>query len=98
MIKPLLNDPPGKEPAYARLPEPNDCFYTHDLGCAAALMSLDFDLLSLERANPRKVQFRFRKAKTIDEMANEYFLGKLTIKARLMFDNIKTLKNMIYSS
>lgn len=79
-------------------PEQTDCFYTYDLGCAAALMSLGFDLLSLERTNPRKVQFQFQKINTIDESANDYFLGKLEIKARLMFDNIKTLKNMIYSS
>ncbi len=78
--------------------EQADCFYTYDLGCATALMSLDFDLISLERANPRKVQFQFQRINAIEESANDYFIGKLEIKARLMFDNIKTLKNMIYSS
>lgn len=83
---------------YAPLNDINLYFHTFDLGCAAALLSVGHDLISLDKTSARKVQFIFKRLRGIDTAANDYFLGKLTIKARLMFDSIKTLKNMIYSS
>jgi len=71
---------------------------TFDLGCSAALISVGFDLVSLDKENPRKARFIFLNKKDIEGSANDYFSGKLKVNARTLFDNIKMLKNRIYSS
>lgn len=73
-------------------------FSTFDLACSAALLSVGFDLVSLDKQNPRKVLFIFAKKAGIDQAVNDYFSGKLKVGARTLFDNIKMLKNRIYSS
>jgi hypothetical protein len=73
-------------------------FSTFDLGCAAALISIGFKLISLNKQNPNKVLFIFEKKVDIEEVVNKYFSGKLKVSARVLIDNIKMLKNMIYSN
>ena len=73
-------------------------FSTFDLGCAAALISIGFKLISLNKQNPHKVLFIFEKKVDIEEVVNKYFSGKLKVSARVLIDNIKMLKNRIYSN
>ena len=73
------------------------CFYTFDLGVSAALISAGFELISLDKANPRKVQFVFRREIGIEKIVDDYWADRLEIKARTFFDNVKMLKNRIYS-
>ncbi len=68
-----------------------------DLGCAAALATAGFELVALDRQNPRKIVFVFRRKTDILKVADEYWADHLKIKARAFFDNIKMLKNRIYS-
>lgn len=75
-----------------------DNLTTSDLGCAAALICVGFELISLDKQNPRKVLFVFRKKVVADEMVNNYFLGRLKVDARNFFDTTKMLKNLIYSN
>jgi hypothetical protein len=79
-----------------RLPSEQSQYYTHDLGCAAALVSVGFALLTLDKENPRKVGFIFRAKKGIDDTVNDYFSDKLIVNARTFFDNLRMLKNRIY--
>lgn len=72
-------------------------FATYDLGCSSALISAGFELVSLEKSNPRKVQFIFRREVGIEKVVDEYWADRLEVKARAFFDNIKMLKNRIYS-
>ena len=72
-------------------------FYTFDLGCAAALISAGFELISLEKTNPRKVQFILCREVGIEKVVDNYWADRLEVKARAFFDNIKMLKNRIYS-
>ena len=73
-------------------------FSTFDLGCSAALISTGFELISLDKQNPHKVLFIFQKRVDINVAVDDYFSGKLKVSARILFDNIKMLKNRIYSS
>ena len=73
-------------------------FYTYDLGCSAALISADFELLMLDRSTPGKVQFVFRREPSIDRVSAEYWANRLEIKARSYFDNLKMLKNRLHSN
>ena len=87
----------SKKPEALPLNDPAYVWTTYDLGVSTALLCAGFELLSLNRTNPRKVLFIFRKAKNIDETANAYFADKLKFNARSFFDQLKALKNRLYS-
>lgn len=70
---------------------------TFDLGAAASLVSAGFELVSLDKTNPRKVQFIFRRELGIEKVVDDYWSDRLEVKARTLFDNVKMLKNRIYS-
>ncbi len=80
---------PLNDPAYV--------WTTYDLGVSTALLCAGFELLSLNRTNPRKVLFIFRKAENIDQTANAYFADQLKLNARSYFDQLRALKNRLYS-
>jgi len=64
----------GVEGSYRLASKP---FCTYDLGCSAALISAGFELISLDRENPRKVQFIFRREGGIEKVVNDYWTDKL---------------------
>lgn len=68
-----------------------------DLGCAAALVTAGFELLTLDKANPRKVRFIFSRKEGIEKIAEDYWSDKLNQKSRSYWDNVKNLKNRLYS-
>lgn len=96
MIKKLQNSQ-SEGHQHTSLDENDRYFYTYDLGCSSALISAGFDLVSLDKANPRKVQFIFKREVGIEKVVDEYWADRLEVKARAFFDNIKMLKNRIYS-
>jgi len=73
-------------------------FLNYDIGLSSALTTLHFELLSLNRDNPRKIGFVFLRSPELEEAAQEYFAGRLMLDARSFFENTKMLKNRIYSS
>ncbi|OGZ78706.1 MAG: hypothetical protein A2528_03375 [Candidatus Staskawiczbacteria bacterium RIFOXYD2_FULL_37_9] len=76
----------------------NGFLSTYDLGVSASLITAGFELFSLDRTNPRKIKFSFYLGAGIEKVVNDYWANKLEIKARAFFDNIKMLKNRIYSN
>ncbi len=86
-----------KEYQYIPLDDPSLVFTTYDLGVSAALACSGFELLSLNKDDPRKALFIFKRQDGIEDRANQYFLDQLTVKARAFFDTIKALKNQLYS-
>lgn len=78
--------------------KPKKVWTTYDLGVAAALLCSGYELYSLDRANPRKAMFVFRYAATIDDTANAYIADRLELNARAFFDQLKSLKNRLYSA
>ena len=72
-------------------------FYSFDLGASAALVSANFELVSLDKTNPKKVRFIFRREAGIEKVVDDYWTDRLEVKARTFFDNLKMLKNRIYS-
>ena len=95
MIKKLAGNR-SEELKYIPLEE-DEVWATFDLGCSAALISAGFELLTLGKANLRKVQFVFRRATGIEKVVDDYWADHLEIRARSFFDNVKMLKNRIYS-
>jgi hypothetical protein len=91
--KPSAND----EWRYIPLDDPSVVFTTYDLGVSTALLCSGFQLLSVDKVNPRKALFIFQKEDGIEDVADRYFSDRLEIKARSFFDNLKALKNQLYS-
>lgn len=73
-------------------------FLSYDIGLVAALTTLHFELLSLDRTNSRKIGFIFPQTPELEQATQEYFAGRLSVDARSFFENIKMLKNRIFSS
>ena len=82
---------------YIPLDDPSVVFTTYDLGVSTALLCAGFELLSVDKENPRKELFIFQKADGIEDVADRYFSDRLEVKARSFFDNLKALKNQLYS-
>lgn len=87
----------SEELQYIPLDDPTVVLTTFDLGAAAALAHIGFELISLDRENPKKIKFIFQRDRLIDEAIKEYWAGTLSVGARSYFDSIKMLKNRIYS-
>ena len=96
MIKKKLQDNQSQELKYIPL-EGNDVMAVGDLGCASAILTAGFILLALDRANPRKVRFIFRREAGIEKVADDFWSDRLEQKSRSFWDNIKNLKNRLYS-
>jgi len=96
MTKKLQNNQ-SKELQYIPL-EGDEVYATFDLGCSAALLTAGFLLLTLDRTNPRKVRFIFRREVGIEKVADDFWADRLEQKSRSFWDNIKNLKNRLYSS
>ena len=71
---------------------------TSDLGLATALCCRDYELVSLDKSDSRKVSFIFKKDIGIEGIIEAYWANQLETKARAYFDNLRTLKNRIYSA
>ncbi len=86
-----------KSSSVISLDDPALVWTTYDLGVSAALLCAGFELLTVQKSDPRKALFLFKKEAGIEEVANKYFGDKLEVKARSFFDNLKALKNKLYS-
>lgn len=80
------------------LSDPDNVFTTYDLGCSTALLCAGFELLDIEKSNPKKALFTFKREGNIEEVANSYFADKQIVKARSFADNLKALKNKLYGN
>jgi hypothetical protein len=89
----LVHDKDGCAP----LDDPSVLFTTYDLGCSSALLSVGFELILVDKENPKRALFIFKKEDEIEITANQYFSNKLEVLARSFFDHQKALKNKLYS-
>jgi len=78
----------------------NDNYFTTlNLGLAASLASLNYEIVDLDKENSHKVRFIFPRSSRLEQAVKDYFSGKLAVNAKSMFENIKKmLRNRIYSS
>jgi hypothetical protein len=89
----------NNQPAEERATSPfEDEVVVTDLGIAAALVTANFELVALDRENPRKVKFIFRRETGIEKVVGDFWSDNLEQKSRSFWDNIKNLKNRLYSN
>ena len=91
------NGAPTGELEYIPLDDSSVVFTTYDLGVSTALLCAGFELLTVDKENPRKALFIFRREDGIEDVTDRYFSDRLEVKARSYFDHLKALKNKLYS-
>ncbi|MBU1165219.1 hypothetical protein KKA15_06720 [Patescibacteria group bacterium] len=75
----------------------NNEFSTFDLNLASVLVTLNFELLELGKANPKRIRFVFKREKNMEKIIDDYFSDRIVLSALSLFNNQKNLKNRIYS-
>jgi len=86
-----------QEYKYVPVDDASLTFSTYDMGASAAILCCGFTLLTLNRDNPHKSLFVFRREDGIEDIVGRYFADRLEVKARSFFDTIKALKSKLYS-
>lgn len=75
----------------------NDFYKTSDLACSATLTLFGFPIERIERVNPRKALFVFRKNPKLDEILNKYWKRQLKVEPAAYFEQLSFIKARIYS-
>lgn len=86
-----------KDFEYIPLGNSKEYMESADLGLATALVCRGYNLITLDKQDPRKVSFVFKRKVGIEEDTDDYWSDRLEIKARNYFENLRNLKNRIYS-
>lgn len=87
------------EETYVPLDDTQKYFYSHDIGLVAYLLcQKKFELVGLDKAMRNKVLFILKKESGIDTEIKNYWDFKSSVDAQTYFNQIKRLKNQIFSS
>ena len=98
MTKKLKVCPP-EEYTYLPLGDTKNYFYSHDISLVAYLLCQNFELVGLDKAVRNKVLFILKKGDGgIDAEIKKYWAFKSSVDAQTYFNQIKRLKNQIFSS
>jgi len=73
----------------------NDYYATSDLALAAAL-SLHYPIEALDRQNPHKAQFLFKRDENLNQFIESYWKGELKVNPVAYFNQLKTIKTRLY--
>ncbi len=81
----------------AELLSKKDFYQTTDLACATVL-SLFFPLESVDKADPRRAHFIFKRSPKLEQLIEQYRKQELKVEPRAYFDQLKALKTRLYEA
>jgi len=87
-----------EEYTYLPLDDTQNYFYSHDIGLVAYLLCQNFELVGLDKAVRNKVLCILKRGDGIDTEVKKYWDFKSSVDAQSYFNQIKRLKNQIFSS
>jgi len=88
-----------EEQTYLPLDDTKNYFYSHDIGLVGYLLcQKDFELVGLDKAIKNKILFILKKSDGIEVEIKKYWDFKSSVDAQTYFNQIKRLKNQIFSS
>lgn len=73
-----------------------DYYSTSDLSCATTL-SLWFPIEAIDRTNPRKATFLFKRNEQLDELLESYWRRELKVEPQAYFSQLKAVKARLYA-
>ena len=72
-----------------------DFYKTADLSLASAIF-LFHPLESIDRQNPRKSQFVFKRNTKLDELVEGFWRGELKVEPQAYFGSLRNIKARLY--
>ncbi len=73
----------------------DDYYSTSDLALATAL-SLSYPIEVIDRTNPHKAQFLFRRDENLEPLITSYWKGELKVNPAIYFQQLKIVKARLY--
>lgn len=73
----------------------NDYYSTSDLALCCAI-SLFFPIEAIDRQNPHKAQFLFKRNGQLDQLIETYWKGELKVNPATYFQQLKIIKARLY--
>ena len=74
-----------------------DYFLTSDLSLCTTL-SLHCSIERINRSNPRRAVFVFKKTKKLDELVNAYYRDEIRISPQAYFNQLRVIKARLYAN
>ena len=74
----------------------NDYYSTSDLALATAI-SLWYPIDAIDRQDPRKASFLFKRDEKFDELLEVYWKRELKVEPQAYFNQLKAIKTRLYS-
>jgi hypothetical protein len=75
----------------------NDFYRTSDLALATTI-SLFYPIEAIDKQNPRKAYFVFKREEGLDELIEKYWKGELRIEPKTFFNQLRVIKARLYGS
>ena len=72
-----------------------DYYRTSDLGLASTI-ALFYPIETINKQNPRKAEFVFRKEKSLDALVEQYWRGLLQVEPQAYFQQLRLVKARLY--
>lgn len=80
-----------------KIKEKNNFYKTSDLSLAGALFVCGYPLEALDRHDPSRVIFVFKKNEFLDEVVRMFFLHELKVDPLAYFNALKEIKTRIHN-
>ena len=74
----------------------NDYYSTTDLALAAAI-SLQFPIEAVDKTNPHKALFLFKRDEHLDQLIEIFWKKELRVDPLTYFNQLKTIKSRLYA-
>ena len=75
----------------------NDYYSTNDLSLATTL-SLWCPIEDIDRSNPRKAFFIFRKTSELEKLIDQYFRNEIKVSPQIYFNQLRVIKARLYAN
>jgi hypothetical protein len=73
----------------------NDYYSTSDFALATAI-SFWYPIEAIDKTNPQKAQFFFKRNKELDELIEAYWRGELKVEPQNYFNQLRNIKSRLY--
>ena len=71
-------------------------YLTSDLALATTI-SLNFPIEDIDRKNPRKAVFVFRRSPELEALVDSYFTNQLKVSPQTFFNQLRDVKARLYA-
>ena len=73
----------------------NSLYQTSDLSLATTL-SLSYPIEAIDKTNPHKAIFLFKRDENLDQLIESYWRGELKVRPAVFFNQLKVVKARLY--